>query len=162
MPIGWKYDIIYKEKNAERKFSVCVTRPVSRVLSRTVIYLCSMSPYCSGDLSPCHPRIYVGPTNPYAVLLRIGFTASRSYLRFGWALTSPFHPYRLSRRFISVALARKSPSADVISYPALWSSDFPHGTTFRCDAARPFSLVTNILYHFFCDLSRANSAEGVK
>ena len=31
------------------------------------------------------------------VLLRIGFTANLCYHRFGWALTSPFHPYRDGR-----------------------------------------------------------------
>ena len=38
----------------------------------------------------------------------------------GWALTSPFHPYRkseLSRRYISVALVRGSPLAGVTRYP---------------------------------------------
>ena len=35
-----------------------------------------------------------------------------------WALTPPFHPYRgIPRRYISVALSLRSPSADVISYP---------------------------------------------
>ena len=35
-----------------------------------------------------------------------------------WALTPPFHPCRNRfRRYISVALSLRSPSADVISYP---------------------------------------------
>jgi len=42
-----------------------------------------------------------------------------------WALTSPFHPYRQSRRYISVALSLESPPAGVARYPALRSSDFP-------------------------------------
>ena len=43
----------------------------------------------------------------------------------------------LARRFISVALSLRSPSADVIRYPLLRSPDFPHGTTFRHRIARP-------------------------
>jgi len=34
----------------------------------------------------------------------------------GWALTSPFHPYHKLWRYISVALVRGSPLADVIRY----------------------------------------------
>ena len=70
------------------------------------------------------------------VLLRIGFTASPCYQGFGWALTSPFHPYHVMWRYISVALSRRSPSADVIRYPALWGPDFPHDNTFRHNIAR--------------------------
>ena len=36
-----------------------------------------------------------------------------------------------ARRYISVALVLKSPSADVIRYPALRSPDFPHPPAFR-------------------------------
>ena len=39
-------------------------------------------------------------------------------------------------RFISVALSRESPPADVIRYPALWCPDFPHYNTFRQHIAR--------------------------
>ncbi len=40
------------------------------------------------------------------------------------------------RLFISVALSRVSPPADVIRYPFPGSPDFPHGKTFRLDTAR--------------------------
>ena len=82
---------------------------------------------------------------PYAVLLRIGFTWPHSRLCAGELLP------RLSiltvslRRFISVALALKSPSADVIRYPALRSSDFPHNMTFRYDTARLFGAVGTVI-----------------
>lgn len=68
------------------------------------------------------------------------YTAAQSPVR-RWALTSPFHPYHLRGGIFSVALALRSPSADVISYPALWCSDFPrklirctlpHSTLARC------------------------------
>ena len=52
----------------------------------------------------------------------------------GCALTAPFHPYLcIWRRYISVALFLKLPSAGVTRYPALWSPDFPH--------IRPFGMV---------------------
>ena len=72
----------------------------------------------------------------------IGVASDRVYMAacsriLRWALTSPFHPYRPPfqswRRYISVALALRSPSADVISYPALWCSDFPHRAPARRD-----------------------------
>ena len=66
----------------------------------------------------------------HTVLLRIGFTFARCYHSAGELLP------RLSiltpkGRFISVALSRESPPADVIRYPALRSPDFPHIGTFR-------------------------------
>ena len=85
--------------------------------------------------------------DPHTVLLRIRFTANLCYHRSGWALTSPFHPCFQRKRSISVALSRESPPADVISYPALWSPDFPHDNTFRQHIARPFGKVTFELYH---------------
>ena len=60
------------------------------------------------------------------VLLRIEFTGSASLLTDRWALTPPFHPYRKKRRYISVALVLRLPSAAVSRYPALRSPDFPH------------------------------------
>ena len=101
--------------------------------------------------------------HPTTVLLRIGFTANLRYRRSGWALTSPFHPYPCGR-FISVALSRESPPTDVISYPALWSPDFPHGNTFRQHTARPFNRVllnyiTNIKFcqAHFCAIRHKSS-----
>ena len=57
------------------------------------------------------------------------------------------------RRFISVALSRRSPSPDVIRHPVLCCSDFPHDPSIP----RPYNklkslkafLPTIILYHFF-------------
>ena len=54
------------------------------------------------------------------------------------ALTAPLHPYRqTSAVFISVALALRSPSLDVIQHPALRSPDFPRPP--RSAAAIAFS-----------------------
>ena len=119
---------------------VCVG-PISRVLSKTAIYLRRPLPigfgktlslsratrgYVSGRRSPCgvaSDRVYSGRTLPYE---RVS-----SYLAF------PSLPV-CDRRFISVALSRWLPTADVIRYPALRSPDFPHGNTFRQHTARPF------------------------
>jgi len=43
--------------------------------------------------------------SPQSALLRIGFTGFQCLQRKRWALTSPFHPYRINRRYISVALS---------------------------------------------------------
>ena len=48
-------------------------------------------------------------------------TASRRYPKV-YSRPKPSH----KRRFISVALSRRSPSPDVIRHPVLCSSDFPH------------------------------------
>ena len=74
-----------------------LTVPISRVLSRVVIYLCCTLPYSSGAKAPRHRRSCVGQTSwPFTVLLRIGFTGNDSCQPFRWALTSPFHPYSCS------------------------------------------------------------------
>ncbi len=61
-----------------------------------------------------------------------------SYLAF------PSLPH--ARRFISVALSRRLPVADVISYPVLRSPDFPHGNTLRQHTARPSGEAVLLLY----------------
>ena len=50
-----------------------------------------------GALPPWEYRraAYRASSDP-KVLLRIGFTANPCYQRIGWALTSPFHPYRIN------------------------------------------------------------------
>ena len=72
---------------------------------------------------------------------------SKSALPQKWVssyLAFPSLPYRV-RRFISVALSRGSPRADVIRYPALRCPDFPHRNTFRQHTARLPHSVTNII-----------------
>ena len=59
----------------------------------------------------------------------------------------------LARRFISVALSRRLPVADVISYPVLRSPDFPHGNTLRHHTARPSGEAVLLLYRKKSDLS---------
>ncbi len=77
------------------------SRPVSRVLSGTVIHLGRTSPYASSDLpgSTRGPRAAArGCMPPYLVLLRVGFTLPLLLPPARCALTAPFHPYLPSRR----------------------------------------------------------------
>jgi hypothetical protein len=68
-----------------------VSRPVSRVLSWTVIHLGCVSPHTSSDL----PGNRAGHTLlPYLVLLRVGFALPPLLPTARCALTAPFHPYR--------------------------------------------------------------------
>jgi len=92
---------------------------------------------------------------PAAVLLRIGFTWLCCLQHTGELLPRLSILTKKSWRFISVALALKSPSADVICYPALWSSDFPHSTGFRHNTARLFGTVAWKLYHTRSNLSNS-------
>ena len=112
--------------------SFFMTRPISRVLSCAAIYLRLPSPASSSR----HYSASAEPALRYEAPIdvasgRVYMAAWSPMLR--WALTSPFHPYRIKRRYISVALALRSPSAAVSSYPALWCPDFPHKLKrFRC------------------------------
>ncbi len=71
----------------------------------------------------CHPSsIYRANTafaTRYGVLHRVGFTVASCYHNAGELLPRLSILTLKTRRFISVALSRESPPADVISYPAL-------------------------------------------
>ncbi len=78
------------------------SRPISRVLSWTIIHLDNLSPGVSSNLpeSTCGPQAAQGILS-YLVLLREGFTLPLSLLKARCALTAPFHPYRIEiRRYI--------------------------------------------------------------
>jgi len=78
------------------------SRPISRVLSRTVIPLGSTSPRTSSGLpgsargsalhSPLRSRTSV--RLPYLALLQVGFAMPALLPGLRCALTAPFHPYR--------------------------------------------------------------------
>ena len=116
---------------------------ISRVLSCTVIYLALSSPTSSSDIHgvPSDGQPYWRTPNLATggvyMAYRVTTVSVSSYLAF------PSLP--LARRFISVALSRRLPVADVISYPVLWSPDFPHGNTFRHHTARPFGRAVQII-----------------
>ena len=108
-----------------------MSKPVSRVLSCTVIYLGPASPQASSR----HYRLSTEQMLRQAVPIDVA--SDRVYIAvqspaLWWALTSPFHPYRKNRRYISVALALESPPAAVSSCPALRCPDFPHDLKRSC------------------------------
>ena len=96
-----------------------VTPSISRVLSCMTIYLAPPSPTGSSHLSTKRAEQTRYPPHQ-SVLHRVGFTRQRSLLRSGGLL--PHHSTLTAENgggIFSVALALRSPSADVISYPAL-------------------------------------------
>ena len=75
--------------------------------------------YCSST-ALLRDRVYiVKPMSPWA----------------GWALTPPFQPYLRSRRYISVALVLRSPSAGVTRYPCPVKPGLSSPGAFRHPAA---------------------------
>ena len=87
---------------------LCYHKTLCR-LRRTEQILHCCVPYCVAS-----DRVYRSPMLPQDPV--------SSYLAFpSLAVNKKFH-----RRYISVALSRESPPADVIRYPALRSTDFPH------------------------------------
>ena len=113
--------------------------PVSRVLSCTAIYLGLPSPISSSDI---HGKSSDG--QPYVTITQScsgwGLHGIPCYQDIGELLprlsilttmgksqrTIQNRKVKPLRRFISVALSRKSPSPDVIRHPVLCCSDFPH------------------------------------
>jgi len=125
------------------------SRPISRVLSWTVIHLGRTSPYASCDLpgSPCGPQVTAsmlrpGRTLPYLVLLRVGFTvpprvatgAVRSYRTF-----SPLPPARRqARRFVFCGTFRglAPPRRYLAPCPVEPGLSSPPSATTPCSQAR--------------------------
>ncbi len=93
-------DTVKSRKNKE-------SRPISRVLSWTVIHLGYTSPYTSSNL----PGSCTGHASlPYLVLLQAGFTLPPVLPPARCALTAPFHPYRylsVLRRYIFCGTFRR-------------------------------------------------------
>ena len=102
--------------------------PVSRVLSRTIIYLGPTSPLASS----AQPERSAGHT--IALLFAFapeGACQAAVSPRRWWSLTPPFQlfshpPRRAAGVFFSAALSVGSPRQAVSLLPALWSPDFPH------------------------------------
>ena len=74
-------------------------------------------------------------TLPYLVLLQEGFAVPSVSPRKRWALTPPFHPYRLPGGLFSVALSSGSPPVRVTNLLALRSPDFPLAASAASDHA---------------------------
>ena len=75
------------------------SRPISRVLSGTIIHLGRPSPDASCDLpgDTCGPQAARG-VPPYLVLLQRGFTVPSPLPQTRCALTAPFHPCLPAKR----------------------------------------------------------------
>ena len=111
------------------------SRPVSRVLSWTVIHLGCASPRTSSDLPGKGAGHAFAARErddfPYSVLLQVGFTLPPTLPPARCALTAPFHPYRRAGcparvgGVFSVALSVGSRPPGVTWHLALWSPDFP-------------------------------------
>ena len=128
---------------------------VSRVLSCTVIYLDLSSPISSSDVHgvPSDGQPYMTETQSCS---EWGLHGILCYHNIGELLprlsiltASGRHPKVYSRpkpshkrRFISVALSRRSPSPDVIRHLVLCCSDFPHDEF--CFAPRPYNKLESI------------------
>ena len=106
-----------------------LSKPVSRVLSWTIIYLGHAFLHRSSHLFGDGRAAFA----PIAVLLQVGFTELGLSPSRRWALTSPFHPYLLHhrRRFISVALSLKSPLPGVTRHPCPMEPGLSSCTSFR-------------------------------
>jgi hypothetical protein len=119
------------------------SRPVSRVLSGTVIHLGRTSPYASSDLPGARAGRAPQPKGcmpPYLVLLRVGFTLPRCCRQRGALL--PHHFTLTSRRggiggIFSVALSVDSRPPGVTWHPALRSPDFPPSPRTASATVRP-------------------------
>src|ERR1700683_2160164 len=109
------------------------SRPISRVLSWTVIPLAYASPRSSSDLpgSPCGPHVAtLSRPLPYLVLLQVGFAVPLVLPPARCALTAPFHPYRgYTLRTAAVCSLWHCPWIHIrrmLSGTACpWSPDFP-------------------------------------
>ncbi len=125
-----KYTFVSKIKKHTYKrcvFVIRLSKSISRVLYKIIIYLGALLPIRSSDLP-------LGGTSsplssPNLVLLQMGFTEPHSRLCAGELLPHLSILTFRRRRSISVALSLKSPSLGVTQHPALWSSDFPRVTT---------------------------------
>jgi hypothetical protein len=117
-------------------------RPVSRILSWTIIPLGGASPRRSSNLPAgfglrlpgslrlgasgryAHARQESASAIPaYLVLLRVGFTMRRPLLAARCALTAPFHPYL--RRFARTGL-RRTVRSEAVYFLLHWPSSRLH------------------------------------
>ncbi len=139
----------WRKRQKERR-----SRPISRVLSRTVIPLGAASPLRSSNLP--------GDTAGRGIVSLFGL-APGGVCRAGLlpdsrcALTAPFHPYhaRLSTPFgglLSVALSVGSRRPGVTWHRALWSPDFPRHSSRRTNDATAWPTPPRAFYCFAAEL----------
>lgn len=103
------------------------SRPISRVLSWTIIHLGYVSPHtsCSLPESSASNTLWI----PIWPCSKRGLPCHGMLPPMRCALTAPFHPYlstlQQSGGFFSVALSVGSRPPGVTWHFALWSPDFP-------------------------------------
>lgn len=124
----------FKHKNAGLFLQACVlvlSKSVSRVLYWMTIFLGCLLPVQLQP--PCRKHAEQALSVFCAVLHRVGFTWPHGLPCAGELLPrlSILTAGKSRRRYLSVALALKSPSAAVSRCPALWCSDFPQMPAFR-------------------------------
>ena len=157
--------MVLRKRNHERKRG---SRPVSRVLSRTVIHLGAASPRRSSDLPGSNaghanaPLFGLAPGGVYPATA-VTSSAVRSYRTF-----SPLPVRRCGHRTIgglfSAALSVGSRPPGVTWHPALWSPDFPpHTLTSKVysDCPADFQALVDVIYSVvgkLCGLSAARPA----
>ncbi len=140
-------------------FSKDVTRPISRVLSWTVIYLGLALP---SRLTP-PPRNAQGYAScSSTVLLRIGFTGPRGLPRAGELLPRLSILTGKSRRYLSVALSLGSPPAAVSRYPCPEELGLSSDGCFRAPPAtvQPAHMLTIVKERFLSVNSFFRKASG--
>ena len=99
-----------------------LSRPISRVLYYTIIYLGCISLYTSSHL-PGRCRADLASS----IRCCSGWGLHlQSVARLPVSSYLAFPPLLISERYISVALSLESPPQGVTLHPALRSSDFPH------------------------------------
>ena len=130
------------------------SKTVSRVLYLTVIYLDVPLPARSSHLPEA-----AGP----AMCFHHGVAPDRVYIdgqspAVGCALTAPFHPYRAkARRYLSVALFLKSPSAGVTRYPCPVEPGLSSWTAFQPAHATVCFTHAYLLYRNAGEMSTAEN-----
>ena len=83
-----------------------------------------------------------------SALLRIGFAGPHGLPCAGELLPRlSTLTVKKSRRYLSVALSLRSPSAAVSRYPALWSPDFPQNSPFRGILSRGCPACSHFLFY---------------
>ncbi len=143
-----------------RTFKERASRPISRVLSRVVIYLGERLPFpsCGHTLGLGGPRPHPSirpcsgrglPGQPITRLPVVSYTTISPLplsANFGLSHQEAGHASGKAktarqRRYVSVALSLRSPLLGVTQRPALWSPDFPQAA--QCRPRLPSLLTTN-------------------
>ena len=119
------------------------SRSISRVLSRTTIYLRRTLPHGSSEHLM---KVSASNRSSLSRLAPSGvYRAPRVTVRSVGSYPA-FPSLQVSLRFISVALSRESPPVGVTNHSALWGSDFPRGGYTAPQSSK--RLGKSILTHF--------------